>query len=271
MIAGIHGGFTHVTRRKSYLKKRLFYSLFIKRALRGAAAVQLTSRTERGNSQDWLGGRPQITIPNCVNPDWFYSCPDARRTFRRRHGIPETARVLISVTRFDWMKRVDLLMAAIAKSPNWHLILVGDDQSGLGPRLKMDAKALGIESRVVWTGYLKGRLLCEALSSADWFALVSESENFGNVVVEAMMCGLPVLVSQEVGAYEYICDQPFVVATDLSEAAVTEALSIMERRLLDPQINPAQIRQYAIARFAPPSVAKRFADSMQQLLSEMRE
>ncbi len=266
MIFAIHGGFTRVTRRKSYLKKRLFYSLFVKRALLGAAALYLTSHTERRNSQDWLCGRPEIIIPNCVDPDQFYPCPDARRSFRYQHGIPEAARVLISVTRFDWMKRVDLLMAAVTKSPNWYLVLVGDDQSGLGPRLKRDAKALGIEGRVICTGYLKGLSLCEALSAGDWFALVSESENFGNVVIEAMMCGLPVLISQEVGAYEYICEQPFVVATGISEAAVTGALGIIERRLLDLEVDHMRIRQFAIDHFAPSSVAQSFVTEVDKLL-----
>ncbi len=271
MIAGIHGGFTRVTRRKSYVKKRLFYWLFIKRALRGAAAVYLTSYTEKENSQDWLGDRTQVIIPNCVDPNSFRPSPDARQGFRRRHGIPEFARVLISVTRFDWMKRVDLLMAAVAKSPHWYLVLVGDDQSGLGPRLKAHAQALGIDRRVVWTGYLQGPSLCEALSSADWFALVSESENFGNVVAEAMMCGLPVLVSPEVGIYEYIRDQPFVVSTALSEAAVTEAVGVIEHRLVDSEIDRTQIRQFAAERFAPESIARSFVTETDRLLVAREE
>jgi glycosyltransferase involved in cell wall biosynthesis len=265
-IAGIHGGFTRVSRQKSHLRKRLFWELFIKRAIRKATAVHLTCHAEQTRSSDWLCGRPSLIVPNGTDPDEFQPSPESRWSFRRRHGIPSDAPVLISVTRFDWMKRVDLLMAAIARSPRWHLVLVGDHESGLGPKLKMRARELGIESRVVWTGYLKGEALREALSAADLSALVSETENFGNVVVEAMMCGLPVLISKEVGVYEYIHEGPFVLTADLSEESVVEALRTAENRLPAFRADSGRIRQCAIDRFAPEVVARRFSEGVTALL-----
>ncbi len=266
MIAGIHGGFTSVSRRKSSLKKHLFWRLFLQRAIRQAAAVHLTCHAEQASSSDWLCERPSLIIPNPVDPDEFYPCPDAKMSFRREHGIPKGTPVLLFVGRFDWMKRVDLLMEAVARSPVWYLVLVGDHQGGLGPKLTKRAKTLGIENRVRWAGYLTGQKLREALSSADLLALVSETENFGNVVVEAMLCGLPVLISKEVGVHEYIENQPFVVTSDLSKAAVTEALSKAEQRLPAFRADRERIRQCAIDRFAPPRVADSFAEDLRRLL-----
>ena len=46
---------------------------------------------------------------------------------------------------------------------------------------------------VTFTGYLKGEQLASAYASADIFAFPSTSETFGQVVLEAMACGLPVV------------------------------------------------------------------------------
>lgn len=270
MVAGIHGGFTRVSRRRSHLKKRLFWTLFINRAIQAAAAVHLTCHAEQLRSAEWLCGRPPLIVPNGTDPDEFCPSPESRPHFRRSHAIPLDAHVLISVTRFDWMKRVDLLMAAVARSPDWHLVLVGDDDVERASRLKVYAESLGITNRVTWTGYLSGEPLLAALSAADMAALVSETENFGNVVVEAMMCGLPVLISKEVGVGEYIRDQPFVFMADLSEEGVVEALRTAQACLSAIGADKGRIRQYAIDRFAPERVARLFIHGIQLLLDDQR-
>jgi glycosyltransferase involved in cell wall biosynthesis len=264
VIAGTYGGFMLRARRKSYVKKKLFRELFIRRALNGVTAVILSSKAEQNSSTDWLDGRPVIIVPNAVDPGRFYPCPNRRDEFRQRYNIPLDVPVLISVTRFDWMKRVDLLIGALAKSDRWHLVLVGDWQSGTGPSLKRYAQTTGVSSRIVWTGYVDNEGLCAALSATDLFALVSETENFGNVVAEAMMCGLPVLVSKQAGVWEYISDQPFVIAPELSIESIVDSLRNFEQNGMNSRIDSAYIRQAAIDKFSPQTVARNFIYELQR-------
>ena len=103
--------------------------------------------------------------------------------------------------------------------------------------------------------------LSEALSSSDLFALVSENENFGMVVIEAMLCGLPVMVSKDVGVAEYIKDQPFVILVDRTVEAITHNLLLFSQQdIRDREI----IRKIAVERFDPEIIAKQFANAMKK-------
>ncbi len=64
--------------------------------------------------------------------------------------------------------------------------------------LKRMAEDNKVADRVLFTGMLRGRERIEALTDADVFAIPSEHENFGIVVVEALACGTPVIVSEGV-------------------------------------------------------------------------
>ena len=68
-----------------------------------------------------------------------------------------------------------------------HLVFVGD-----GPALKEIQHEVA-DLSVTFTGYLKGEQLASAYASADIFAFPSTSETFGQVVLEAMASGLPVV------------------------------------------------------------------------------
>ena len=68
------------------------------------------------------------------------------------------------------------------------LVLVGD-----GPARADLERALGKGQRATFTGYLTGEALATAYASADIFAFPSTTETFGQVVMEAMASGLPVV------------------------------------------------------------------------------
>jgi glycosyltransferase involved in cell wall biosynthesis len=98
-----------------------------------------------------------------------------------------------------WKGPQDLLEAfARADVPNSYLVYAGDgpERSNLEGR----ATELGIAQRVRFLGFVNQSQLPAAYSAADLFVLPSLFEPFGLVVNEAMLCGLPVAVSDRVGA-----------------------------------------------------------------------
>jgi glycosyltransferase involved in cell wall biosynthesis len=111
-------------------------------------------------------------------------------------------RVVLFLGRLHPKKGCDLLIQAFARVAHLdrrlHLAIAGPDGSGWQARLQRLAQRCDIASRVTWTGPLYGDHKWDAMRAAEVFALPSHTENFGIAVAEALSCGLPVLISNEV-------------------------------------------------------------------------
>jgi L-malate glycosyltransferase len=119
-----------------------------------------------------------------------------RLALRDSVGLPEGAFVVGSVGRvFDWVKRFSDLIRAVSRllptHPDLYLLIVGDGEDL--DSLKSLAESLGVADRVRFTGYQKD--VGPWLSVMDLFALASEQESFGLVLVEAMFASLPVVAT----------------------------------------------------------------------------
>jgi glycosyltransferase involved in cell wall biosynthesis len=78
-------------------------------------------------------------------------------------------------------------------------LIAGNDEENYRPELEALARRCGVSDRVCFLGPVHGEKKWELLSSAEILALPSYSENFGNVVLEAMAAGRAVIVTPEVG------------------------------------------------------------------------
>jgi glycosyltransferase involved in cell wall biosynthesis len=124
-----------------------------------------------------------------------------RFELRSRLGIEEGAVAILHVGRLIEQKAPDDLVRAVARAHSetalpLTLVLVGD-----GPeeqRLRTLADDLDVPT--VFAGMLAGDDLIAAYVAADVFALVSRRETWGVVVNEAMASGLPLVLSDQVGA-----------------------------------------------------------------------
>jgi glycosyltransferase involved in cell wall biosynthesis len=104
------------------------------------------------------------------------------------------------------------------------LVLAGCGDPVLVAQLKRDAVRLGIDSDVVWAGFLTGENKWTALSDADVFVLPSYSENFGISPVEAMACGCPVVLSDQVGIHQQVVQAGAGLATPCRVEEFSKAL-----------------------------------------------
>jgi glycosyltransferase involved in cell wall biosynthesis len=128
------------------------------------------------------------TIHNCVDVTYV------KRRAREEPAVPVPGPFLVYVGRLHPQKGVDLLLEAYACSrarERYRLVLVGDGAQR--EALRALAERLGVAGRVVTTGFVDNPW--SLMSRARAFVLPSLWEGFGNVVIEAMACGAPVIVT----------------------------------------------------------------------------
>jgi glycosyltransferase involved in cell wall biosynthesis len=125
-----------------------------------------------------------------------------RSCWLREREQPEGKVVLLYVGRVSWEKNLRLLVQSFRKlnHRHCHLVIVGD-----GPAAgEMRQELAGLP--VTYTGYLRGESLARAYASADIFAFPSRTETFGQVVLEAMASGLPVVGLDSEGVCDLVID-----------------------------------------------------------------
>lgn len=133
--------------------------------------------------------KPVTIIHPGVSPK-FYSniCAESVRS---EFGIPQDKKILLFVGRVVQEKNVRMLIDAYAKSNNENTVLLivggGDDLA----YVKNKAATLGISDRVVFTGFRRDTE--RFYREADLFVLPSYYESFGNVILESMASGTPVV------------------------------------------------------------------------------
>ncbi|MDF9408874.1 MAG: GDP-mannose-dependent alpha-mannosyltransferase [Pelotomaculum sp. PtaB.Bin013] len=112
--------------------------------------------------------------------------------------------ILLYVGRLAKEKDLDMLMEAVRVLNNSFqdicLVVTGDGP--LTKTLKRNAP-----ENVIFTGYLNGEELAEAYASSDIFVFPSTTETYGNVILEAMASGLPVVAPYSGGIQENLIDK----------------------------------------------------------------
>lgn len=185
--------------RKSSLSKAALIG-FVERAnLERASAIHVTSAREAAEAAAFGFNLPRlIEIPNGVDLDGDELGEEA--VSREVAAVIAPGPYVLFLGRLSWKKGLDRLVATVPYFPaGLRLIVAGNDDEGIRPTLEAQGARLGVADRVVYTGAVAGREKRELLANARIVVLPSYSENFGNVVVEAMAAGRAVVVTPEVG------------------------------------------------------------------------
>lgn len=129
-----------------------------------------------------------------VDTDLFH--PDKRDLeWRRSLGFTDEQQVIVFVSRLVWEKNLAMVVRAFQTIQNpansIRTLIVGD-----GPAKQ---ELSGQLPETVFTGYLNGEDLAKAYASSDIYFFPSDTETFGNVTLEAMSSGLPVVAARAVG------------------------------------------------------------------------
>jgi glycosyltransferase involved in cell wall biosynthesis len=121
-----------------------------------------------------------------------------RPALREDLGLSEDDVAVLCVARLAPEKGIDTLLRAVARAADARLValLLGDGRE----RTRLASLAGGLGARAIFAGARPPDTVVEAYAAADVFALLSEHEPWGVVVNEAAACGLPLVLSDRVGA-----------------------------------------------------------------------
>jgi len=248
---------------RSALLKGLWIALFERRNLEHAAAIHVTSAREADEAAAFGFHLPQMReIPNGVDLAPAAAGPLSPPVSALIGGRP----YVLFLGRLSWKKGVDRLLGAMARVPDAVLVVAGHDEDGYRATLEAVAARVGVASRVIFTGAVHGVDKAALLAHAQLLVLPSYSENFGNVVVEAMAAGCPVIVSPEVGLADAVKD------TGAGWVVEGDALTLgraVARLIADPGLRRdmgARGRAAAAARFSWSAVAR----DMEALYASLR-
>ncbi len=179
-------------------------------ALKSAARVFTVSDSLRRLALE-LGaaaGKTEV-VGNGVDIARFH--PVDRAIARKQYGLPQDAKVLVSVgalvVRKGMHRVIDCLPALIGHHPDLHYLIVGGGSPEGDNRAELTAQVarLGLADRVHFLGALPPDELKWPLSASDVFVLATRNEGWANVFLEAMACGLPVVATDVGGNAEVVC------------------------------------------------------------------
>ncbi|MDR3394328.1 MAG: glycosyltransferase family 1 protein [Parasulfuritortus sp.] len=198
VLAGFHTNFHSYSSHYgfSWLKKPIYAYL---RKFHNQARLTLVPTLKLRDELTLAGYRNVEVLARGVDNQLFSPVRHSQ-DMRRQWGVTETGFAAIYVGRIAPEKNLGLLIRAFEAIErirrDARLVLVGD-----GPEL---AQLRSAYPRFVFCGPRSGEDLAQHYASADAFLFPSTTETFGNVLIEAMASGLPVLGYDYAAAAEFV-------------------------------------------------------------------
>jgi N-acetyl-alpha-D-glucosaminyl L-malate synthase BshA len=231
------------------------YSEIVAYSIEQSDGVTAVSESLAEATRRQLGVRGAIeVIPNFIDCSLYHRRPDPG--LRRRFADSESTKLVIHISNFRPVKRIDAVMrifARIASQVPSSLLLVGD-----GPELST-AYRLGRELGVAHRTHVLGaqELVIPLLSAADLFLLPSAQESFGLAALEAMACEVPVVASNVGGLPEVIEHgvSGFLHPPDDLDAMAASAVSVLRDHELHSRVATAALarvrREFCAEKIVP--------------------
>jgi glycosyltransferase involved in cell wall biosynthesis len=241
----------------------------VRLATRARAVVATSGLEARELTADGVDPEGVVVRPNGVEVGPLLPLPE-RGSFRRSHGIPDDATVVLSLGRITAKKGLLDLAAALSAQPELYGAVVGpDDGDGTLAALERARRALELDGRLVvvpegaW-----GERKAQVFADADLFCLPSATENFGTAAAEAACVGLPVVVSRECGVAEWLDPVASRVVRHADVADLSSALRSLAGSA-DARERARSIAPRLARELAWDSLAGRQAELYQEVLDEM--
>jgi glycosyltransferase involved in cell wall biosynthesis len=187
---------------------RLRYHRYIAGHTVPADLIIMTNDGTQGRDYLLSLGQPAERIRFWVNGSESVPPREERGSSRRTLGVPESAPLLLTVSRLVGWKRVDRAIRALAQpalaATDTHLVVAGTGTDEA--RLKALAEELGVTDRIRFVGAVPRDELASYYGAADLLVSLYDYSNLANPVMESMRAGLPVLALDVGGTSDVVKD-----------------------------------------------------------------
>jgi glycosyltransferase involved in cell wall biosynthesis len=237
--------------------KAWFFRFGGARALKEAAAFHVTSEMEREYVEAFVPGARTGLVPNGVTVP-------TDDDLTRWTSAPAAAPTVLFLGRIHPKKNLIPLVrawAAVApRHPDAKLVLAGPDDHGHRAEVERTVDAVGVAGSVRLVGPVGGEALSRLLANAVCLVLPSTTENFGNVVAEALAHRVPVIASTGTpwrGLHDRDCGWWIQPSIEGLAAAICDALATSAAGLA---AKGDRGRRWMIEEFSWRTVARRMGD-----------
>lgn len=173
-------------------------------------------------------------VPNGINMTNFNGV-ERDYDFRRQYAM-DNEKIILYVGRLVYEKGIQNLISAMPKIlEHYHdakLVIAG--KGGMLDELKAQVNSMGLSHKVYFTGYLNAKQVQKMYKAADIAVFPSTYEPFGIVALEAMLAGVPTVVS-DIGGLNEIVDHKENGMKSYAGNANSIADSVLNL-LYDPQL-----------------------------------
>ena len=210
-------------------------------------------------------------IPNGKPMDEFYPEED-KRYLREKLGLPINKKILCFMGSIIRRKGVDILIEAfkiinkefqnsflLLVGPNKFEILEKENNLFVGEIINKISK-YSLENDIIFTG--ESKEVSNYLRASDIFVFPSRQEGCPNVVIEAMACGLPCIISEMPGISDFLMrdkEEGIIIPQDNPERLAEEILKLLNDPLKANEIGK-KAREKALLDFSLEKVSKQYID-----------
>jgi len=252
--------------KKSRWAKSVWISLIERRNLERAALVHFTTQSEEAQVRQFgFSLKKTVVLGHGIDeaPTQGLTPESPRENIISfLNGAP----FLLYVGRISWEKGLNRLIEAMAYVKDIPLLFVGNGDAEYLKTLKDIAQKNGVSNQLIFAGPYYGSVKYDLYRKAKMFVLPSFYENFGNVVLEAMMQGCPVVVTPGVGLADFVRQNGAgLVAEDSAQGLAKAINQLLGNPDLCKEIKtmgPKAVRE----KFTWDKIAECMADCYEQII-----
>lgn len=248
-----------------HLLKQVLWRMNEGPLLRGAKAVAFTCEQERKLARatwhPWGMSEAVVGFGTTPPPEFE---PVMESEFRA--ALPDLGDrpYFLFMSRLHEKKGADILLRAfgrVAPDCEFDLVIAGPGESDYVSELKSIADEACPEGRVHWPGMVSGKAKWGALHGCAAMTLTSHQENFGVIVAEALGCGRPVIISDQVNIFDEVqAADAGLICTDSVATAEMALRSFIALSPADRRAMGKRGRQLFDEKFTMDGTARRVID-----------
>jgi glycosyltransferase involved in cell wall biosynthesis len=258
--------------KQKRIRKLMFWYVAARQMLKNAAAIHCTTARERRWVEEYLGLSRGVVIPCGIDERPLLNAA-AKNGFTSKFPVLANCPYVVMLCRLHPVKGLELFIEIFleltdgGRFKNWKLVIAGDGRAEYVEGLKEVVRQKAGKGRVIFTGWLNDSEKEPALRGAKLLAAPSQQENFGFSVVEAMACGTPVLISDQVGLAEEVESTKAGWVVSLDRAALRRALEEAMQDEVELTARGAAGREMVRSRFTWHAMARELTGLYQRIIN----